>query len=260
MTATEAGLARGSHVCVVVGDDDELGARAEAFLAEGNARGDKTLAFGPHDSPLLTRLRPLAAVVADPHVAFLGRGALEPEAMFAAFRDQADLAAREGYRGIRVAADMDWLLPARPTADEVVGFELLLDRLVRELDATILCAYRRTSFDRSTVAGALCVHPVRIADEQEPPFTLVAGDGDAWRLSGAVDAFGAARFAGAFAAAARSSCVLDVGGLEFIDVAGMRAIAAAGVPVQLRNAPPSLQRHWLLAGFDRAAPTVRLSD
>lgn len=55
---------------------------------------------------------------------------------------------------------------------------------------------------------------------------------------------------------------MDVAGLEFIGVAGMRAIAEAsranGTPVKLRGASSALQRHWSAAGFADTAPDVEL--
>ncbi len=262
-TATAADLSGGGHVCLVVTDDGDFADLATDFLADGNARGEKTVAFGAADSVLLARLTPLAAIGADPHLAFLGGRGLEPETMFAMFREQDALARREGYARLRVAADMDWLLSAAPSAEEIIGFEVLLDRVVAELGATVLCAYRSTSFDERTIVGTLCVHPVRMGHEDEPPFELVSGDSESWRLRGAVDMSVAAEFAGAFAAAAKSGGVVDMTGLEFIDVAGMRAIAqaarSADVPVQVR-ARRSFERYWQLAGFHEAAPTVHVSS
>jgi anti-anti-sigma regulatory factor len=252
------------HVCVVVNDGEAFAEQAAAFLAGGNARGEKTVAFGPQGGALLARLAPLAAIATDPYADFLGRRGLEPDTLFAMFREQAALAASEGYARLRVAADMDWLVPAEPTAAQIVGFEALLDRVVRELGANVLCAYRRASFEERIITGALCVHPVRSGHDEEPPFLFVACDGDCWRLSGAVDFGGADDLARALAAVATAPCEVDASGLEFIDVAGMRAIAQtarrAGVTVRVRNAPPAFERYWRLAGFDALAPTVAVQE
>ena len=107
--------------------------RAARLLVQGESTGQKTVLFGPELSGDLNALRPAAAVVADPYVAFLNKGALEPEAIFAAFREQTAAARAQGFSSLRVVADMDWLLPAHPDIDAIVGFELLLDRLVGEI-------------------------------------------------------------------------------------------------------------------------------
>ena len=102
------------------------------------------------------------------------------------FEEQSTRARSEGYRGLRLVADMDWLLPAAPTTDELVAFELWLDRHVPRLGATIVCAYRETSFDTDVLGGAGCVHPLG-AGSEAPQFKLVAGDAGSWRLVGEVD-------------------------------------------------------------------------
>jgi anti-anti-sigma factor len=252
------------HVGWVVDDDAAYREQAAMLLAEGAALGEKTAVFGPQWSAALAELRPMAAIAADPYVDVLDRGPLEPGRMFAMFREESTRARSEGYDGLRVVADMDWLLPAWPSPAAVVGFELLLDRVVAELGATVLCAYRRGSFDERAIEGALCVHPRCSGPAEDPPFRLVAGDDGAWELSGEVDAMTLEPLATALgaAAAAGEPCVVDVAGLEFVDVAGMRAIAriagSRGTGLALRGTRPSLRRYWALAGLDELAPSVAL--
>jgi anti-anti-sigma regulatory factor len=257
-------LSGGSHVCWVVGDSAEYTKRAANVLSQGRAAGQKTVVFGPEGSDVRAQLGPSAVMVADPHVAFLDSGPLEPATMFAMFREQSALAVAEGYAGLCVVADMDWLLPGKPTSDAVVGFELLLDRVVAELNATVVCAYRRASFDTDAITGALAVHPINVGHDEDPPFRFVAGLAGSWQLSGEIDLAVASEFAAAFAAVAATpgGCVVNAGGLTFIDVAGMRAIAMAsrtpGVSVRLNGATATLRRAWELAHFDGIAPAVEL--
>jgi anti-anti-sigma regulatory factor len=252
------------HVGWVVDDDDAYRAQAAILLAEGKDLGQKTAVFGPRASAALAELRPVAAMAADPYVDVLGRGPLDPARMLAAFRAQSARARAEGHVGLRVVADMDWLLPAAPSTAEVVAFELLLDRVVGELDATVLCAYRRDSFDERAIEATLCVHPRCTGHGEEPPFRLVAGDG-AWELSGEVDALSLEPLVAALGAVAAGDdpCVVDVAGLEFIDVAGMQAIAqtarSRGATLELRGARGSLRRYWSLARLDELAPSVTLA-
>jgi anti-anti-sigma regulatory factor len=267
MTAPEGmadllGLRGGDHVCWVVGDPARYRELAAACLEEGRQIGQKTLVLGPAESPDLEALRAVAVMALDPYVAFLREGPLDPEAMFAAFREQTEISRQEGYSGLRVVADMDWLAPAEPTSGEVIAFELLLDRVVGELGATVVCAYRRESFDEEAIVGVTCVHPHGCGSEA-PQFSLTAGGRDCdWRLSGDIDLAVASAFSTAFSATAQDSCVIDITGVKFIDVAGMRTIATAvgatDVRVELRGATPTLVRHWRLGGFDQAAPSVEL--
>lgn len=248
------------HICLVVEDDRAYGDLAAAFLAEGDARHEKTVTFGPQGSPAQERLRPLAAVAVDPYVDVLGRGELDPERMFAMFRQEAAKASDEGYSRLRVAADMDWLLPAIRCRDEALRFEVMLDRVVSEVDATVLCAYRCGSFMPDTVLGMRCTHPVTSGESEPAPFKLVAGDGGCWVFSGELDVATSSVLVPALEATAGEPWVVDVSGLGFADVSGMRAIATAAHDadrtLHLRGASGRLKRYWRLAGFDRAAVRV----
>lgn len=256
-------LPAGSHVCWVVDDQAAYSDEATELLAGGGALNQKLVAFGPEGSDSLAAVRAGAAIVADPHVAFLDRGPLTVEAVFAAFREQSAVARDEGYDGLRVVADMDWLLPGRPTPASIVGFELLLDRVVGELGASVVCAYRCASFDAETITGASAVHPIRLGSGEPPQFRMVAGADGTWRLSGEVDVAVIPAFAAAFdAAASGGMCVVDVAGLDFIDVAGMRVVAQRSREhdrtVVLSGASERLRRTWELARFHQAAPRVEL--
>lgn len=265
LTADPAGLDAlrpGDHVCWVVDDPATYVAAATAILEVGRSAGERPFVFGPEGSADLDALRPLAAVATDPDVAFLGGGPLVPDAMFSMFREQVAIAKAEGFRGLRLVADMDWLRPLGTSTQAVVAFELLLDRVVHELGATVVCAYRTTSFDPEVISGVRCVHPREHGVGEAPQFRMVAGDTHEWRLSGEVDFGVASAFVAAVEAATHDGpCVVDVAELDFIDVAGMRAIAIAARstnPVVLKGATSILRRGWTVAGFDSLAPGVQL--
>jgi len=255
-------LTPGSHVCWIVSDEAAYVDLASTVLRLAEGSGEKPVVFGPEGSPARALLAPLAAQAADPHTAFLGRGALDPDAMFRVFEEQTALARSEGYRGLRLVADMDWLLPARPATEEMIAFELLLDRRVNELGATIVCAYRESSFDTTALKGAACVHPVVVGAEA-PAFRFVAEGTASWSLVGEVDASVAGNFETALTAAARLvPCVVDASGLEFIDVAGMRTLAQAGLSsrraIRVVHASPFLRRCWEIGGFGELGTHVEL--
>lgn len=262
-TISPSEVAVGSHVCWVVDEPGAYVAQAGAILAEGGRRNEKPFVFGPRDSADLATLRGSASRAGDPAVDVLGGGPLAPETMFAMFHEQTAAARDEGYRGLRLVADMDWLLPGQPTTAAIVGFELLLDRVVAERGATVVCAYRTGSFPADAVVSAQAVHPHDLGVAEPPPFRLVAGPDGTWQLTGEVDAASAASFRAALTAAgADGVCVVDVSGLDFIDVAGMRAVVGAartsGATVRLVHARPLLARAWRAAAFDEVPVTVEL--
>ena len=254
----------GSHVCWIVGDQQQYVREATRALEQARTTNEKPVVFGPEGSAALAALAPYAALAADPLTATLRGGPLDPEAMFAMFDVQSAVARSEGYRGLRLVADMDWLLPVAPTTDELVAFELLLDRHMQRFEATIVCAYREGSWDTAALGGTRCVHPVNVGSDAPAQFRLVAGDAGAWRLLGEVDIAVVADFRSALTAAVDTGvCVLDASAVSFVDLAGMRHIADAArspdVTVRIVGAPAIVRRGWTAAGFAAAAPTVELA-
>lgn len=251
-----------AHACWVVDDDAAYISHARSFLQRGKDAARKPLAFGSYDSPLVV-LKPVAEVSLHPRLSRLDSGLVRTDRMLTAFREHAALAHAEGFEGICVVVDMDWLIPATPTTDDVVGFELLLDQVVSKLDATVVCAYRRSSFDVNAIVGAQSVHPVDLGVDAPPLFRLVAGDGELWRLTGEIDLAVTTHLGAALTAVtAQGRCDIDVTGLEFIDVRGMATLADAArrshTPMRLLGASGVLRRNWQLAGFDECAPMVEL--
>ena len=259
-------VAPGSHVCWIVRDPATYVERAAAILGQAAEFDEKPVLFGPDGNEDRDELAPLAAVVADPRRAFLGGGHLDPDVMRRVFREQIARARTEGYRGIRVVADMEWLCAAGPSTEEIVGFELLLDRDVGELGATVVCAYRERSFGVGALTGALCVHPAGAGHGSPPPFRLIDGEAGWWRLSGEVDLADAAILdAGLSTAVGDGPLRIDASTLEFVDIAGLRAIASAAraadpAPIRIAGARPVVRRSWRLAGFAEIAPHVEFVD
>jgi hypothetical protein len=255
-------LEAGSHVCWIVNSDARYVDHTLAILDDGKPVGEKRVVFGADGSEALASLAPFADIAVDPGAAFLDGGPVVPERMFSMFEEQIRLARSEGFSGIRLVADMDWVVATGASAGDILAFELQLDRVVAELGATVVCAYRRGTFDHDVISGQLCVHPV-VLGEGEPPFRFVARDDRAWRLTGEVDLLAGDVFSDIFKVAAGDDvCVVDASELGFIDLGGMRAIAEAAAPgrrIVIEGAPSVLARCWSLAGFDELAPTVEIT-
>ena len=114
----------------------------------------------------------------------------------------------------------------------------------------------------------------RILPDAARPYEFAADGPGRWRLSGEVDvavseqlaaslaAAVAAAGAGGAGAGAAGSCAISMDELLFIDLSGLRAIAAAataaGVRVELHGAPAVFWRYWYLAGFSAAVTGVYL--
>jgi len=114
----------------------------------------------------------------------------------------------------------------------------------------------------------------RIIQDTAHPYQFTADGPGRWQLSGEVDvavsdqfaaslalAVGAARAEAAEAdAAGAGSCAISMDELGFIDLSGLRALAAAataaGVRVELHGVPAVFWRYWYLAGFSEAVTGV----
>jgi anti-anti-sigma factor len=252
------------HVSWLVHDDEVYLKGAGVLLGAARERGDKTVLLGPKDSEPLTSLDSLADVAVDPRLEFLDGGPFRPERMLEMFGRELDAARRAGFAGLTVMADMDWLLPMAVTTAEIVAFELLLDRRVGEVGATVVCAYRSTSFDTAAIIGTRCVHPFEGGVAVAPPFRMVAADSGVWRLSGDIDVGVVELFKTVLGTVVRwaspPACVVDISEVEFIDAAGLRAIAqmASEGPIRLVGARPIVRRSWAVSRFGEEAPAVQL--
>jgi hypothetical protein len=107
----------------------------------------------------------------------------------------------------------------------------------------------------------------RIIPDTARPYEFAAVGPGRWRLSGEVDVTVSEQFAASLATAiaaaeagAAGGCAISMDELLFIDLSGLRAIAAAatavGVRVELHGVPAVFWRYWYLAGFGAAVTCV----
>lgn len=256
-----AALASGGHVCLVVDDEAAYDELAAGFLRHDRAAREKHVVVGPFGSGA-RRPASTAGHVIDPYDDLLGRGALQPGRLIARLRDDAAAAAADGYRRLRVVADLDWLLPTSPTLEEIVALEVLLGRAVADLDATVLCAYRRRSFGPDVLRAVASLHTA-FAGGVPPSFTLVAGDDAGW-VPPARSTSSAPRAGRGAAGDGRR----PLGGRRRGPAVRRRRGHAGdrdgghggGLRPRAARRAPRLRRLWEVAGFDRSAPGVRFRD
>lgn len=153
-TETRSPLPAGSHVCWIVEDPAAYAAEAASFMAEASRIREQAIAFparGRSPGP-----------------------PLDPAGLTRALRERETRAQADGYRGLRLLADMERLHRADADVSEIVACEVILDRLADELDATIICAYPRWTFTAETLAAVLAVHSVLHGHDTEPRFRFVS--------------------------------------------------------------------------------------
>jgi hypothetical protein len=259
-------------VCWVYDDPCDLDAAAARFLQGGLARGERllvvgegmietlhrdTLPFGGTDALVATG----GLQILDLTIAYDSAAPFVPEQQLAFYESATRQALDDGFTGLRVAAEVSALAADPDSRAALVRWEHLADDLMaRGSRFTAMCAYR-SDLDSEALGEVASVHPLVRAPEGVPPFR-VFHDENRVVLAGSVDTFTAARLGRVLAEspAARPATVLDLGLLDFVDVAGCRALArwAAGLeePLQVTGASVLVRRMWPLLGLDELAPVV----
>jgi ABC-type transporter Mla MlaB component len=261
-----AGVERADHVCWAYDDDASFEEAAVRFLGEGLARGDRLLWVGDGAEERLRRSAgPLAAVeeltgrgtlrllsVGDGYTA---AGGFSPGRQLAFYDAATREALRDGHTGLRVVAEVTALAADPARRADLLRWEHLADDYVAHGPGfAALCAYRADHLSPEVVADATAVHPVSPAGRLTADFRLWF-DEDRLFLAGEIDASGADRLRRLLESTHLSAPLvcLDLSGLDFADLAGVRALTrwaaglrAASVRVELIGAPRLFRRIWAL--------------
>jgi anti-anti-sigma factor len=245
------GLRSGDHVYWTFADDSELSSAVLPYLDEGRRLGEQLLLTGASRSALLQ------AVAALPHRdEMLASGQLEvrattelydaqrgldPVEQAQVYVDEARAAVGRGRTGLRVAGDSTPLARRGPEERRPLHmYEHMADALMATVPLTALCLYDASLGD--DVLGPIVVlHPDQHHGRRDP-LSHVSGRGLSLSLRGEVDSSQTddlLRVLVDIAGDAPGEVVLDLGGLDFLDVSGARMLATAerllaGTGVRLR--------------------------
>ena len=267
------GAGPADHLCWVYADDAALDRAAREFLAGGLARGERLLCVGERviESLLTSPDHDLAALIERGAVetltlaeAYAASGPFLAEQQLAYYDAATRRATRDGYRGLRVLAEVSDLAADPGQRAELIRWEHMADDYaVHGAGFSAMCAYR-ADLGPDALADVASVHPVVRAPGEVSSFRMFV-DGDRIVLCGSVDAFCSDRLARVLSAAQADDdgVVLHVADLAFMDVAGLRVVArwAAGlwaraVSVEVTGASALLRRMWQVLDLDRVAPVT----
>lgn len=255
----------GDHVAWVTRDPGEFEWMASKQLTHSGRVGDKLFLVASGHRSQRAALMADDLTVWDPVRTFQPGGPPPTEMLLSAVQEQDELARGAGFGGIRVVADMDWLLDVPTDFGQVIDFEQRLDRLVADIGALVICVYRPESFVEMELAQLMSVHPhSRRAEARSDALRIWSAGGGRWQVSGDVDMRCTAAFAARLASAAQASgrVVLDLRAVRFIDLAGLRAIAQCSIDhraeIVVEGLNSAMRRCWDLLGLPAGAPDVEV--
>lgn len=256
----------GDHVCWAVPAQDDFQRAARDFLRDGAKIGDKLMVLGSVPSAWLEAQSPHALLI-DP-VGAPGGAGWDADALVSLVGQEAEAADRQGFRALRVLAQMERVWSEGTTPRQVADRELRLDALMGGgAAAIVVCAYPTSAFPPELLEQAGSVHPHFTGrPEQTPSFQLFHAAEGHWNLSGVVDADGAEIFHAAVTELLRNMPVLRLScrGLQLVDAAGMQMLVKAadafpGRRILVEDPNPTVRKCWELLGFDDPTIPVELA-
>jgi hypothetical protein len=194
----------GDHACLTFTDAEERLDLIAAFVRDGLKAGSKVVCWTDTISPdglaeqLVARSVRLGAALRRGQLrlapvtgVLLADGPGSAAGMVDVLAAELDTAAREGYQGLRVTADMAWATRPLAAAEQLTAFETGVAELFADGRLCLICQYDRDRFDAVTLAFAAKAHPktiaaqvyhehplLRICRQYSPPGVRVAGQID----------------------------------------------------------------------------------
>jgi anti-anti-sigma factor len=261
-------LRPGDHLCWSFADDAAFTAAAVACVAEGLEAGERVVfSASGRSEELLGRLGPLhplravdrgALVVVPVHELYGDGKAIDPEEQVARYASLVGQARNDGYRGLRAVVDATELVTDPAARRRFAEYEVLVERTIASTAMSAMCSYHAGVLGSDALGELACIHPRRNAAAAGVGFCLYWAEGG-FALDGEVDITNVSAFRSSLQQTGHAPgdvVDLDVRGLHFIDVGGLRAIAQFartlgrdGRRLRLRNARPIHRRAWSAAGF-----------
>lgn len=188
-------LRRGQHACLLYDRQDDPLAVVAPFIAAGlragercyfvtgeldPARIERSLAAAGIDVALQVERK--ALVLASRWELSFPDGEFDPAAMIGFVRQAIGQTLSEGFTGLRIIAEMTWLLQQGVGANKLIHFEALGNHLFPDEPLVALCMYDRARFPAAVCHDALRAHPWVAVGETtydnlyyEPPAAVIDG-------------------------------------------------------------------------------------
>jgi anti-anti-sigma regulatory factor len=267
----------GEHACCRFAHADDRRRIAAAFVSGGLTSGHKVVYFCDREpEDFVAELaagddRVEAAIdrgqldVRSARGVYTPNGRFDVERMLRTARDALDRALAEGYPALRMTAEMSWADRTTPGSERLAEYERRLAELMERADLVALCQYDAGSrLGPATLSDVAAAHTVDLS----PELAALSQTGALWgariekgrvlRLAGDLDYDCADALAAVLDAHFHGPLRLDLADLEFVDVAGMRALRGhKGQQLTIAGASPPVRRLLGLLGWD-TDPSVQV--
>jgi anti-anti-sigma regulatory factor len=265
----------GEHACCRAADPHDRERLLAGFVRAGLARGHKVvhLADGAEQDELLARLCADDAVDAalargqfetrDACAAYGTSGAFDAGEMVQVLRAEHDRALADGYTGLSLCGDAGVGLSGVP-GERLAEYEHRVDADLAGGSIVLLCQYDDPGFDERTLSGVMAAHHVVVS----PALAAIGRTGvlaaarvtppDLLRLAGELDFEAADGVARVLETEFDGPRCIDAADLDYVDVAGMRALRGKeGEPLMISAASEAVRRLVGLLGWD-TDPSVQV--
>ncbi|MFF3444268.1 MEDS domain-containing protein [Streptosporangium sp. NPDC002721] len=266
----------GDHLCLAFSHEDEQREVASAFVSAGLERRERVVYF-TDGAPgrvrhwleeagidVTSAMRTGQFDVVSSDDGYLPSGRFDADTMITTLRREIEASLEAGFTGFRVSGEMSWALRDAPGVEQLEQYERRVTALFAEGLSAAICQYDTRLFPADRLDALAGGHPddVRMnalfhdGQLRVVPSFDAAGD-RVLRVIGTVDHRNTTVLSDILDADSSADIRLDMAGLEFIDVAGLRdlAHAAARLPRGRRllvlNLAPMLGEVVRLVGWDR---------
>lgn len=263
-------LRPGDHAWLAYAGEEERRHVIGAFIGEGLAVGDRVICLSDGDPAGLPGVRPArddAAIrrhlVVIPPAACRAEGDLDPERTVALIRGEIERAERDGYRSVRITAEMTWAVGEPGGSRLVAACERRFDAVIGpSVTVTAICQIDRRRCPPEALAALAGMHPVLVQPNPEfedmvlritrtfQPYGLsLGGELDASRHAVFTEALNSVIVDGdghSDRDGVREAVHLDLAELEFMDLGALTLMAKLAAtcrelrPIVLDHVPPQL--------------------
>ena len=253
------------HLCWVYGDAWDYHPRLTEFFSEGLERGLRVAYVGSGNvgqlrehlkrvvdaGPLLTDEAILVISLEE----IYGAGKpVDPAAVIKKYAAVTQEALADGYRGLRISADVTDLVRAPEQQDALACCEFLLERYSSRHPLSAMCEYRLELGD--AVTQFACMHAA--VPTGLTPFQVFACDDGAVGLLGEFDVASQIAFERALQriqpGTGDSQLIFDMSAVRFMDHRALLTLdsyaEACQVPVVVRSMPPIVRRVARVLGLE----------